>query len=148
VLSGLADLLLGLAILVPLMAFYKVAPGWHLLWLPAALAVAIAVALGAGILTAAVNVKYRDVRFALPFVVQLWLFASPVFYSSEHLPARWHWVAALNPVAAPIEAFRASLLGLPFDIRLLLTSGGTALLLLAAAALAFRRVERSFADIV
>jgi homopolymeric O-antigen transport system permease protein len=148
VLSGLVDLLLGLTVLAPLMAFYHAAPGWHLLWLPVAIALTTVVALGAGVWIAAVNVKYRDVRFALPFVIQLWLFASPVFYSTDQLPARWRWVAAVNPVAAPIEAFRASLLGLPIDVRLLSISVGTTLLLLAAAAVTFRRVERSFADIV
>jgi lipopolysaccharide transport system permease protein len=148
VLSCLVDLLLGLTMLAPLMAFYRTAPGWHLLWLPAAIALATVVALGAGIWIAAVNVKYRDVRFALPFVIQLWLFASPVFYSTDQLPARWQWVAALNPVAAPIEAFRSSLLGLPIDLRLLWVGAGATLLLLTVAALTFRRVERSFADIV
>jgi len=148
VLSNLVDLLLGISVLVPLMAFYRVAPGWHLLWLPLAVALATVVALGAGVWIAAVNVKYRDVRFALPFLIQLWLFASPVFYSADRLPPPWHWVAAANPVAAPIEAFRASLLGLPIDLRLLGISGGATLLLLVAAAVRFRRVERSFADIV
>ena len=148
VLSCLVDLVPGLAMLAPLMAFYRVTPGWHLLWLPVAVVLATVVALGAGVWMAAVNVKYRDVRFALPFAIQIWLFASPVFYSTEHLPARWQWVAAVNPVAAPIEAFRASLLGLPLDTRLLWISAGTTLLLLAAAAVTFRRVERSFADIV
>ena len=148
VLSCLVDLLLGLTILAPLMAYYRAAPGWHLLWLPAAAALATIVALGTGIWIAAINVKYRDVRYALPFVIQLWLFASPVFYSIDQLPARWQWVAALNPVAGPIEAFRASLLGLPVDLRVQWMSGAATLLLLAVAAATFRRVERSFADIV
>lgn len=148
VLSCLVDLVLGLTMLVPLMAFYRVAPGWHVLWLPVAIALTTIVALGAGIWMAAVNVKYRDVRFALPFAIQLWLFASPVFYSTDQLPGRWQWVAAVNPVAAPIDAFRASLLGLPIDVRLLSTSGAATVLLFAVAAVTFRRVERSFADIV
>jgi lipopolysaccharide transport system permease protein len=148
VLSCLVDLLLALTMLLPLMAFYRVAPGWHLLWLPAAIALTTVVALGAGIWMAAVNVKYRDVRFALPFAIQLLLFASPVFYSIDHVPPRWQWAIALNPVAAPIAVFRTSLLGLPMDARLLLTSGAATLLLLAAAALTFRRIEHSFADIV
>lgn len=148
VLSGLVDLLLGLTLLVPLMVFYQTRPGWHLLWLPVAIGLTTVVALGAGIWIAAVNVKYRDVRFALPFVMQLWLFASPVFYSTDQLPARWQWASALNPVAAPIEAFRASLLGLPMNPRMLLISGSATLVLLTAAAWTFRRIERSFADIV
>jgi lipopolysaccharide transport system permease protein len=148
VLSGLVDLLFGLTMLVPLMAYYHTWPGWHLLWLPVAIALTTVVALGAGIWIAAINVKYRDVRFALPFVIQLWLFASPVFYSTDQLPARWQWISALNPVAAPIEVFRASLLGLPVNTRLLLMSSGATLVLLIAAAVTFRRVEHSFADIV
>src|SRR4051812_18900879 len=148
VLSCVVDLLLGLTLLVPLMAFYHARPGWHLLWLPATIVLTMIVALGTGTWIAAVNVKYRDVRFALPFVIQLWLFASPVFYSTDQLPRRWQWVAALNPIAAPIEAFRASLLGLPIEIPLLLISGGATLLLLAAAAVTFRSVEHSFADII
>jgi homopolymeric O-antigen transport system permease protein len=148
VLSCLIDLLLALTMLAPLMAFYRAAPGWHLLWLPVAIALTTVVTLGAGVWLAAVNVKYRDVRFALPFVIQLWLFASPVFYSIDQLPARWQWVIALNPLAAPIAAFRASLLGLPIDVSSLLLSGGATLVLLVAAAFTFRRVEHSFADIV
>jgi len=148
VLSCLVDLLLGLTMLAPLMAFYRAAPGWHLLWLPLAIAFATVVALGAGIWIAAVNVKYRDVRFALPFVIQLWLFASPVFYSADQLPERWRWIAGVNPMAAPIAAFRASLLALPIDAGLLWTGAATTLLLLTGAAFTFRRIERSFADIV
>src|SRR5262245_4719858 len=132
VFSYLVDLMLTLAMLVPLMAFYHAAPGWRLLWLPAAVALTTVVALGAGIWIAAINVKYRDVRFALPFAIQLLLFASPVFYSIDQLPARWQWILALNPVAAPIAVFRASLLDLPIDVHLLLISGAATLVLLAA----------------
>lgn len=148
VLSCLVDLLLGLTMLAPLMAFYRTAPGWHLLWLPLAIALSTVVALGAGIWIAAVNVKYRDVRFALPFVIQVWLFASPVFYAADQLPARWRWVAALNPMGAPIAAFRASLLALPIEPGLLWTGAATTIVLVAGAAVTFRRIERSFADIV
>jgi lipopolysaccharide transport system permease protein len=148
VLSGLVDLLLGLALLVPLMFFYQAAPTWHLLGLPVAIGFITVAALGTGIWIAAVNVKYRDVRFALPFIVQLWLFASPVFYSTDRLPEKWRWVMAVNPVAAPIEVFRASLLGLPLNHRLLWMSVGATIVLLAIAAFTFRRIERSFADIV
>jgi lipopolysaccharide transport system permease protein len=148
ILSCLVDLLLALAMLVPLMAFYRTAPGWHLLWLPVAVALTTVVAFGAGVWIAAVNVKYRDVRYALPFTMQLLLFASPIFYSIDQLPARWHWVIGLNPVAAPIALFRAALLGFPIDPRVLLMSGAATLLLLAAAAVTFRHVEHVFADIV
>jgi homopolymeric O-antigen transport system permease protein len=148
VLSGLVDLLLGLAVLVPLMLFYQAAPTWQLLGLPVAIGFITVAASAIGIWIAAVNVKYRDVRFALPFIVQLWLFASPVFYSTDRLPEKWRWVMAVNPVAAPIEVFRASLLGLPMNHRFLWISGGATIVLLAISAVTFRRIERSFADIV
>jgi homopolymeric O-antigen transport system permease protein len=148
VLSGLVDLMIGLTVLIPLMLFYRTAPTWQLLGLPLAIGFTTLVALGTGVWIAAVNVKYRDVRFALPFIVQLWLFASPVFYATDSLPARWQWALALNPLAAPIEVFRASLLGLPMNRQLLWISGGATIVLLAIAAWTFRRIERSFADIV
>ena len=115
--------------------------------MPVAIAFTTLAALGTGIWIAAVNVNAgRSLR--APFIVQLWLFASPVFYSTDRLPEKWRWLMAVNPVAAPIEVFRALLLGLPMDHRLLWMSGGTTIVLLAIAAWTFRRIERSFADIV
>jgi lipopolysaccharide transport system permease protein len=106
VLSCLVDLLLG-PMVAPLMVFYDVAPGWHLLWLPAAIALHDRRGAGHRDLIAAVNVKYRDVRFALPFAIQLWLFAGLLFDRS--LPPRWQWVAAVNSRSADRAFLRALL---------------------------------------
>jgi lipopolysaccharide transport system permease protein len=148
VLSSLVDLLLALLLVAPLMAYYHVRPTWMLLTLPPAIVLTTVVALAVGVWIAAVNVKYRDVRFALPFLMQLWLFGSPVFYSTSQLPGRWRWIMAVNPVVAPIEAFRAALLAVPIDAWMVGVSVSSTIVLIACAAWIFCRIERSFADIV
>ncbi len=106
-------------------------------------------ALGVGTLLSALNVKYRDVRHALPFLLQLWMFASPVIYPSSIVPERWRWVLMLNPLTGIIEGFRAALFPeKEFDWVSLAASAFVALVLLAFAAYTFRRMERSFADFV
>jgi lipopolysaccharide transport system permease protein len=105
-------------------------------------------AVGVGMWLSALNVKYRDVRFAVPFVVQLWLFASPIIYPASMLPERWRWLLRLNPLTGIIEGFRASLFGRHFDWAALGVSATVTLAVLVYSAYAFRRVERTFADIV
>jgi lipopolysaccharide transport system permease protein len=108
-----------------------------------------ATALGVGTLLSALNVKYRDVRHALPFLLQLWMFASPVIYPSSLVPAKWRWLLMLNPLTGIIEGFRAALFQeKEFDWTALAASAAVALALLACAAYTFRRMERSFADFV
>jgi len=97
---------------------------------------------------AALNVKYRDVRYAIPFLVQLWLFASPVIYPASIVPAKWKWLLAVNPMTGVIEGFRSSILGTPFDTSTIGLSVVMTLLILIFSFFAFRRVEDSFADVV
>jgi lipopolysaccharide transport system permease protein len=96
----------------------------------------------------ALNVKYRDVRFALPFVIQLWLFVSSVILPSTSIPQKWRWLLMLNPMSGIIEGYRASLFGLPFDWTALGVASVLTILVLVYAIYAFGRVERSFADII
>jgi lipopolysaccharide transport system permease protein len=98
--------------------------------------------------TSALNVKYRDVRYALPFLLQLWMFATPVIYPSSLMPERWRWVLAVNPLTGLIEGFRASLLGRPLMWGALGYSAAITVLVVVYAALYFRHTERHFADIV
>ena len=105
-------------------------------------------ALGVGILLAALTVAYRDFRYVVPFLVQLWMFASPVAYPSSLVPEGWRRVYALNPLVGIIEGFRAALLGREFNWTALAISTAVTLTLLVYAAYAFRRMERGFADIV
>ena len=148
VLAGLLDFLIASVLLIPLLIYYQIAPTWNLLLLPLFMCLATLLALGVGMWLAALNVKYRDVRYALPFLVQLWLFASPVIYPISLVPERWRWVAALNPMTGIIEGFRVSLLGGKFDALTILIATGLTITILIVSFLAFQRVEDSFADVV
>jgi lipopolysaccharide transport system permease protein len=148
VLAGLLDLVIASLLLIPLLLYYRVSPTWNLLLLPLFVLLATLLALGVGMWLAALNVKYRDVRYALPFLVQLWLFASPVIYPTSLVPERWRWVLALNPMTGIIDGFRTSLLGGKFDALTILTSAALTITILFVSFLVFQRVEDSFADIV
>lgn len=148
VLAGLLDFLIASVLLIPLLIYYRITPTWNLLLLPLFMCLVTFLALGVGMWLAALNVKYRDVRYALPFLVQLWLFASPVIYPISLVPERWRWVVALNPMTGIIEGFRVSLLGGKFDALTILISAGLTIAILIISFFAFQRVEDSFADIV
>lgn len=148
VLAGLIDFAIAFVLLIPLFIYYRVNVTWHLLLLPAFVLLVTLLALGVGMAVAALNVRYRDVRYALPFLVQLWLFASPVIYPASIVPAKWKWLLMLNPVSGIIEGFRASLFGLVFDWPLILISAAACLLIAIVSAYLFSRVEDSFADVV
>jgi lipopolysaccharide transport system permease protein len=146
--AGLVDLAIALAASIPLLSYYRVAPTWSLLVLPFLVVLVSALALGVGMWTSALNVKYRDVRHALPFLVQVWMFASPVIYPASIVPPKWRWVLALNPMTGVLEGFRSALLGTPWDCPALGLSALIATAILVYAAYDFRRIEKTFADIV
>ncbi len=148
VLVGLVDLAVAGLLLAAAMAFYGVAPAPQVLLLPLAIALAAALALGVGLWLSALNVRYRDVRVLIPFLLQVWMYATPVAYPLDVLPAGLRDLATWNPATGMVEAFRAALLGTtlnPSDLglSLLLTA-----LLLVSGAYAFRRAERSLADLL
>ena len=148
VLAGLVDFAIAFALLLVVMAWYGLVPG------PAALAtlplvlLAFVTALGAGLWLAALNVQYRDVRYVLPFLTQLWLFATPIVYPSSLVPEPWRAVYGLNPMVGVVDGFRWALLGTPAPGGTLVVSTFAACALAAGGALYFRRMERRFADIV
>jgi lipopolysaccharide transport system permease protein len=146
--ASLVDLLFSFLLLVPLMFYYRVPLSLHFAALPLFILLASLLALGVGMWMSALNVKYRDVRFALPFLVQLWMFVSPVIYPSSVLPPKLKLVLALNPMTGIVEGFRSSLFGLEFNWRLVAISAIITVLTLVYAAYSFRRMEKSFADIV
>jgi lipopolysaccharide transport system permease protein len=146
--AGLVDLLFGFGLLAGLMVYYDARPGWTLVLLPVLVILLVLLALGVGLLMSALNVKYRDIRYALPFVIQLWMFVSPVIYPASFVPARWQWILWLNPLAGVIEGFRAALFGHRVNWLMLGVSAALTLLLLVLAAFIFRRMEKSFADVV
>lgn len=148
VLAGLLDLAIAFVLLVPLLFYYRVALSWQLLLLPIFVALATLLAVGIGTWMSALNVKYRDVRYALPFLIQLWLFASPVIYPSSLLPANRRWLLMLNPMMGIIEGMRSSLFNKPFDWPAIAVSALITLSIMPLSALYFRNVEDSFAEII
>jgi lipopolysaccharide transport system permease protein len=146
--TALTDFAVGLLMLAALMAWYGVAPTAAVVTLPAFLLLALAAALAAGLWLAALNVRYRDVRYTIPFLVQLWLIATPVAYPASLVPERWRWAYGLNPMAGVVEGFRWALLGRRPPGPMLWVSVAATAVLLVGGAYYFRRVERSFADVV
>jgi len=146
--AGLVDLMVAFGILAPLMIYYGVGATWNLLILPALIVLTALLAIGVGMWTSALNVKYRDIRYALPFAIQLLMFATPIIYPVSIIPARWRWALNLNPLTGIIEGYRAAFFGRPFNWPMLAISAAITLALLGYAAFYFRRMERTFADIV
>jgi lipopolysaccharide transport system permease protein len=146
--AGLLDFAIASVLLIPMLIYYNVALTWQILLVPAFALLATMLALGVGMWLAALNVRYRDVRYAIPFLVQLWLFASPVIYPASIVPPKWKWVLAINPMTGVIEGFRAAILGKQFDGATIFSSLIVSTLILALSFVAFRRVEDSFADVV
>ena len=151
VVAALVDLALALGVLAAVMAGYRYFPGGgeHFLFVLPFVLLAVATAIGVGSLLAAVNVRFRDVRYVVPFLMQLWLFASPVVYSAELLPDSWRTAYYLNPMAGVVEGFRWSVLGgaRPDEVSVALSTFAAAAILVGGV-LYFRRTERQFADIV
>lgn len=146
--AGLIDFAIGFLLLIPLMIYYQVPPSLNLLILPLLVMLLTILATALGMWLSALNVKYRDIRFALPFLIQLWMFVSPIIYPASILPAKWRWLLDLNPLTGIIEGFKSALFGHPFDWGSLTISAVLTLVALVYAAFSFSRVERRFADIV
>jgi lipopolysaccharide transport system permease protein len=146
--ARLVDFGIAALLMAVLMAWYRAPVTPRLLLLPLLVVITMMLSLACGMWLSALNVKYRDVNFALPHVLQFVMFATPVFYSSTMLPGRWRWMAKLNPIAVLIEGYRAALFGRPFDWPALSACAAFAVVLLVAAGTAFRTMEEEFADLV
>jgi lipopolysaccharide transport system permease protein len=149
VVSGLLDFAIAFVAFLCMMVYYRIIPGPAILLFPCFLLLAVLTAFGAGLWLSALNAIYRDVRYVVPFLVQFWMFASPVAYPSSLVPQRWRWLYGLNPMAGMIEGFRWSLTGRGQPPNLLLAvSTGMVLLLLAGGAAYFQKMEGTIADVV
>ncbi len=149
VLSGIVDFVLAFVVLLGMMFYYGTAPTVNVLWLPFLLLLALVTSLGVALWLSAMNVQFRDVRYTIPFLTQFWLFATPIAYPSSLLEEPWRTLYAINPMVGVVEGFRWALLGAdtaPGPI--IIVSSLTALALLLSGAFYFRRVERTFADVV
>ncbi|MBN2362011.1 MAG: ABC transporter permease [Deltaproteobacteria bacterium] len=149
VVPGLVDFAIAFVVLIGMMLWYGIAPTLDVVWLPCFLLLALVTALAVGLWLSALNVEYRDIRYTLTFLVQLWMFASPVVYPTSMVPERWRALYGLNPMTGVIEGFRWALLGTGTAPGLFTAvSVAVTLLLLVSGAYYFKRMERSFADIV
>jgi lipopolysaccharide transport system permease protein len=150
VLGGLVDFAIAFLVLIVLMIYYKVTPAWNAIWtLPLFLLLAILTALGVALWLSAINVQYRDVNYALPFLTQFWLFITPVAYSSKVISDRWQLVYSMNPMAGVVNGFRWALLGAGNGPDASLwVSVGISLLVLITGLVYFRNMERTFADTI
>ena len=149
VVAGLLDLGIAFVVLLGMMAFYGIVPSWHVIALPLFVLLALATAVGMALWLSALDVQFRDVRYTLPFLTQLWLFATPVVYPSSILPEPWRTVYGLNPMAGVVEGFRWAILGnTPPPGPIVAVSAAAVLCLLGGGLLFFRRMEQTMADIV
>ncbi len=150
VFAGLVDFAIAFVILVALMFYYRVTPAWEVMWmLPLFLLLAIITALGVALWLSAINVQYRDVNHALPFLTQFWLFLTPVAYSASIISEKWQIVYSLNPMAGVVNGFRWALLGTGNGPDLSLWVSATiSVLILASGLFYFRSMEKTFADTI
>ncbi len=149
VFSGLVDFGIAFVLLIGMGIYYRVTPGPWLAFVPLFLLLAMLTALGAGLWLAALNALYRDVRYVVPFLVQFWLFASPVAYPSSLVPPRWRGLYGLNPMAGVIDGFRWAVTGQnPPSVAMLAASAGAVVAMVVAGLWYFRRMEATVADVV
>ncbi len=150
VITAFVDFLISLVLLVGVMVYYQFLPGWQILFLPVFVVLALLASLGPGLYVTALNVKYRDFRYIIPFIVQFGLYVSPVGFSSSVIPEKWRLLYSLNPIVGVIDGFRWCLLGdqSTIDWSSFAVSTGVVAVLLWIGVRKFRSMERSFADIV
>ncbi len=147
--TPLVDLLLSFLVLVGLMVWYGIAPSWGVLGLPLFLLLALMTALAVGLFLAALNVKYRDVGYIIPFLTQFWMYASPVIYPVSLIPEQWRLLYSLNPMVGVIEGFRWALLGMAHpDFTAIAVSTVVVVALLLGGIVYFKHMERTFADVI
>ena len=145
--GGLVDLAISFTVFSGLMIYYQTAPGLGIIALPFLVLLTVVSALGVGLTLAAITVTYRDFRYVIPFMIQAWMYISPVIYPVSLVPAEWQWLLALNPMAGIIDGFRSALLGTSWNPVALAISTATGIGLLTYGLFYFKKTERRFADI-
>jgi lipopolysaccharide transport system permease protein len=149
VLSGLVDFAIAFVVLIAMMLYYGVPISGRIVWLPAFLLLALVSALAVGLWLSVLNVEYRDVKYTVPFLTQFWMFATPIVYPSSLLKGKWRILFGLNPMVGVVEGFRWSLLGAKNSPGpMIIASSAAAVVLLIGGAFYFRRMEKTFADVV
>ncbi|GAB4184604.1 MAG: ABC transporter permease [Roseiflexaceae bacterium] len=148
VLAGLVDFGIGFIVLIGMMLYFQIIPTIAILMLPLFILLTLITVMGIGLWLSALNVQYRDIRYVVPFLTQLWMFATPVVYPSSLVQEPWRTIYGLNPMAGVVEGFRWALLGSAPPSNLILVSAVVSVVILISGLFYFRRVERGFADVV
>ncbi|OQW97986.1 MAG: phosphate ABC transporter permease [Desulfobacteraceae bacterium A6] len=146
--AGCLDFLIAFGMLILMMVYYGIYPGLGIFLFPFLMVLVAVAALGVGMILAALNVAYRDFRYVIPFLIQFWLFATPVIYPASLVPEKWRWLINLNPMAGLITGIRSSLLNLPISWTDIWISGTISIGLFVIGIVYFKKMERRFADII
>jgi len=148
ILAKLVDFAISLLLLVGIMTYYRVIPTWNLLMLPFFILMMMSVSAGISMWMSALAIRFRDVRFAMPFILRMLIYSAPVVYTASAIPGNYRLIYSLNPIVGVVEGFRACLLGLEIPWMFILPGMATALLILLSGAVYFRRMERVFVDVI
>jgi len=146
--SKLVDFTISSLLLIGVLIFYKVTPTWNMLLLPLFVILMMSVPAGIGMWLSSLAIRYRDVKFAMSFIIRMLIYTAPIVYSASSIPDAYRVLYSFNPIVGVIEGFRACLLGLPIPWMYILPGIGTAVILLASGAMYFRRMERIFVDVI
>lgn len=146
--ASLVDFAISFGVLIGLMVFYRMLPTIQILMILPLILATIMTALGVGIFVSAMNVAYRDFRYIVPFFVQIWMYVTPVVYAVTIIPDRWYWLVQINPMGGIVDAWRAAILGKPFDWSTLGISLAVSLGMLLVGLSVFNKTERYFADVI
>ena len=148
ILAKLVDFGISLLLIIVAMIYYGVAPTWNLLFLPVFFVMMISVPLGISLWLSALAIRYRDVKFAMPFVIRMLIYSAPIVYSASSIPEKWRLVYSVNPIVGVIEGYRAALLGTDIPWQFIVPGVGTAVLLVLGGLLYFHRMEKVFVDVI
>jgi len=148
VLAKLVDFSISMMLVVAVMIYYQISPTWNLLYLPLLVLLMMIVPSGVGLWLSALAIRYRDVKFAMPFIIRMLIYSAPILYSASAIPDQYRFLYSLNPIVAVVEGFRACLLGLPMPWEFILPGSLVAVLVLVFGAVYFRRMERVFVDVI
>jgi lipopolysaccharide transport system permease protein len=148
VLAKLVDFGISLVLLVAVMVYYGVVPTWKLLLLPLFVVLMVCIPAGIGMWLASLAIRFRDVKFAMPFVIRMLIYTGPILYTASAIPEQYRMLYSINPIVAVVEGFRACLLGLPLDWHFVVPGAVAGILLLVTGAMYFRRMERVFVDVI
>jgi lipopolysaccharide transport system permease protein len=146
--SKLVDFCVSLAILVPVLLYYGVSPTWNLLLLPVFFVVMVCIPAAIGMWLSSLAIRYRDIKFAMPFVIRMLIYTAPILYTASAIPEAYRLLYSLNPIVAVIEGYRAALLGTPVPWEFVLPGIVTTVILVVSGAVYFRKMERVFVDVI